>query len=65
MTKPSKAHECLAKAAECEIRAARTKDRELKEYYAYLARDWWDLARQIKTLDPEMATLAALGKGQR
>jgi hypothetical protein len=40
MIKPNKAHECLAKAAECEIRVARTKDRELKEYYSYMARDW-------------------------
>jgi hypothetical protein len=62
MTKPSKAQESRAKAAECEIRAAKTKDRELKEYYTYMARDWWDLARQIETLDAEMATLAALGK---
>ena len=47
------------------MRAAKTKDRELKEYYSHMASDWWDLARQIETLDAEMATLAALGKRQR
>jgi hypothetical protein len=47
------------------MRAAKTNDRELKTYYTRMARDWWDLARQIETLDAEMARLAALRKRQR
>jgi hypothetical protein len=47
------------------MRAAKTQDRELKEYYTHMARDWWDLARQIETLDAEWAALAARQKRQR
>jgi hypothetical protein len=50
---------------ECEIRAARTEDRELKEYYIRMATDWWDLARQIESLEGEFAAFTALQNSQR
>jgi hypothetical protein len=51
---------CQTKAAECEIRAAKTEDRELKEYYIRMAKDWLDLARQIESLQAEFAAFTAL-----
>jgi hypothetical protein len=51
---------CRTKAAECETRAVKTKDAELKEYYIRMATDWWDLARQIESLEAEFAAFAAL-----
>ena len=63
-TRPS-AQQCRAKAADCEVRAAKTKDRELKEYYTRMAKDWWNLARQIESLEAEFAAFDALKKRQR
>jgi len=62
VTRPPKAQVCRTKAAECETRAVKTKDAELKEYYIRMATDWWDLARQIESLEAEFAAFAALQK---
>jgi hypothetical protein len=56
---PPSAQECRAKAAECEIRAVKTKDQELKEYYIRMSKDWRDLARQTESLEAEFAAFAA------
>jgi hypothetical protein len=52
--------ECRVNAAECEIRAVKTNDLELREYYTRMAKDWWYLAGQIESLEAEFACSAAM-----
>jgi hypothetical protein len=53
----SRAEQCRNRAADCEGPALLAKDPDTKSSFAEVARQWWDLARQIELIERDLSTL--------
>ncbi len=49
----SEADKCRARAIECDERAASVSDLKIRQLYESLAKQWWQLAREIDDLERE------------
>jgi hypothetical protein len=54
--KSPQVQKCLDKAAYCERMAAIASDRDARQQFAEVAKQWHQLAKQIEALESELAT---------